>query len=200
MAGGLKRAVKLAVHAVGVVVVLPCIVLAALERALTKSETVFAFFAQALAPVPGPPGVFLRAAYYWASTQDTSWEIHVGFGSLLVHRAVTVRARASMGAYCVIGHADIGEQVMMGSRVSIPSGKNQHLDESGRLSGAALNFATVKIGGATWVGEGAIIMANVGAECIVSSGSVVIHDTPDRVLVAGNPARVIRELTTSEAK
>jgi virginiamycin A acetyltransferase len=200
MTGGLKRAVKWGVHAVCVVLVLPCILLAALERVLSKGEIVFAFFAQVLAPMPGPPGVFLRAAYYWATTQHSSWEIHVGFGSLLVHRGVTVRARASMGAYCVIGHADIGEQVMMGSRVSIPSGKNQHLDDSGNLSGAALNFATVKIGAGTWVGEGAIIMANVGAHCIVSSGSVVIHDATDRVLVAGNPARVIRELTTSEAK
>jgi acetyltransferase-like isoleucine patch superfamily enzyme len=58
----------------------------------------------------------------------------------------------------------------------------------------------VKIGAGSWVGEGAIIMADVGAHSIVSSGAVVIHATPDRVLVGGNPARVIRELTTSASK
>jgi acetyltransferase-like isoleucine patch superfamily enzyme len=200
MAGGMKRATKWIVHGTSAVLVSPLILLAVIERALSKGEVVFAFFAEWLAFMPGLPGVYLRAAYYWATTRNTSWEIHVGFGSLLVHREVTVRAHASMGAYCVIGHADIGEKAMMGSRVSIPSGKRQHLDESGNLSDAAGQFETVKIGAGSWVGEGAIIMADVGAHSIVSSGAVVIHATPDRVLVGGNPARVIRELTTSASK
>ncbi len=193
----MRRLVKLVLHTIAVLVVSPAILLAFIERALSSAEGVFVFFAQALAPVPGYPGVLLRAAYYWATTPATSFEIHVGFGSMLVHRKATIRARASMGAWCVIGHADIGEQVMMGSRVSIPSGKRQHLDEDGRLSDSAGQFDTVKIGRGTWVGEGAIIMADVGAQCIVSSGAVVTRATPDRVAVAGNPARVIRELSTT---
>jgi len=200
MGVGLRRAVKLLVHAASTVVVSPCIAIAAVERAVGKGEALFSLFAEWLSLVPGPPGVYLRAAYYWASTRQTSWEIHVGFGSLLVHRDVTVRARASMGAYCVVGHADIGEAVMMGSRVSITSGKRQHLDDSGNLSGTAGHFEKMKIGAESWVGEGAIIMADVGTRCIVSSGAVVIHAVPDRVLVGGNPAHVIRELTTSAAK
>jgi len=196
-----RRLIKFGVHLVAVVIVSPFIVLALIERMLSKKcEIVFAIGAQALAPAPGLPGAFLRAAYYWATTRNTSWEIHVGFGSVLVHRAVTLRAHASMGAYCVIGHADIGEQVMLGSRVSIPSGKRQHLDDAGGLTTETTHFDTVRIGRATWVGEGAIIMADLGSGSIVSSGSVVIHAAPDQVIVAGNPARVIRELPVSAAK
>ena len=193
----MRRLFKLLLHAIAVLLVSPAIVLAWIEQALSKSEQVFVFFAQALAPMPGYPGVLLRAAYYWATTPGTSFEIHVGFGSVLVHRKTTLRARASMGAYCVIGHADIGEQVMMGSRVSVPSGKRQHLDEDGQLSTTAGQFDTVKIGRGTWVGEGAIIMADVGAQCIVSSGAIVTRAAPDRVALAGNPARVIKELAAN---
>jgi acetyltransferase-like isoleucine patch superfamily enzyme len=98
-----------------------------------------------------------------------------------------------MGAYCVIGHARIGDEVMMASRVSIPSGKRQHLDEAGRLSPGTTRFDTVVVGSRSWVGEGAIIMADVGRACVVSAGAVVGKPVPDGCLVGGNPARVIRE-------
>lgn len=36
-----------------------------------------------------------------------------------------------------------------------------------------------------------MIMANIGSDCIVGAGSVVISDVPERSIVAGNPAKVI---------
>jgi virginiamycin A acetyltransferase len=41
------------------------------------------------------------------------------------------------------------------------------------------------------VGEGAIIMADVGSRCIVSAGAVVIKPAPDASVLGGNPARVL---------
>ena len=35
----------------------------------------------------------------------------------------------------------------------------------------------------------------IGRRVVVAAGSVVTRDVPDDVLVAGNPARVVRELT-----
>ena len=40
--------------------------------------------------------------------------------------------------------------------------------------------------------NGAMIMANIGANCVVGAGSVVIDDIPENAIVAGNPARVIK--------
>jgi acetyltransferase-like isoleucine patch superfamily enzyme len=150
-------------------------------------------FAQLLAPFPGLPGTYLRGAYYFGTLDGCSWETHVGFGSIFTHRGGALAPRVSMGSYCVIGHVRIGTETMIGSRVSIPSGKRQHLDDIGNLV-AATRYDTVCIGERTWVGEGAIIMASVGSDCIVTAGAVVTQEMPGRALIAGNPARVIREL------
>ena len=55
----------------------------------------------------------------------------------------------------------------------------------------------VEIGSDVWVGGGAIICpgVTVGSRCVIGAGSVVTRDIPDGVFAAGNPCRVIRELT-----
>ena len=98
-----------------------------------------------------------------------------------------------MGSYCIIGTASIANDVMLASRISITSGKRQHFDDSGKLS-AAPRFDRVLIGEKTWIGEGAIILADVGSYCIVSAGTVIIRETGDRQLLAGNPGKAIREI------
>jgi maltose O-acetyltransferase len=55
----------------------------------------------------------------------------------------------------------------------------------------------VEIGSDVWVGGGAIILPGVriGSRAVVGAGSVVTRDIPDGVFAAGNPCRVIREIT-----
>lgn len=50
------------------------------------------------------------------------------------------------------------------------------------------------IGSFCFIGAGSIILPGIriGDHCIVGAGSVVAADVPDRSIVAGNPARVIR--------
>jgi acetyltransferase-like isoleucine patch superfamily enzyme len=56
--------------------------------------------------------------------------------------------------------------------------------------------APVVIGDGTWVGARAMVLPGVtiGRRVVVAAGSVVTRDVPDDVLVAGNPARVVRPL------
>ena len=55
----------------------------------------------------------------------------------------------------------------------------------------------VEIGSDVWVGGGAIILPGVriGARAVIGAGSVVTKDVPESVFAAGNPCRVIREIT-----
>ena len=55
----------------------------------------------------------------------------------------------------------------------------------------------IEIGADVWVGGGALILPGVriGAKTVVGAGSVVTRDIPEGVFAAGNPCRVIREIT-----
>jgi maltose O-acetyltransferase len=55
----------------------------------------------------------------------------------------------------------------------------------------------VEIGSDVWVGGGALILPGVriGSRTVIGAGSVVTRDIPDGVFAAGNPCRVIREIT-----
>ena len=56
----------------------------------------------------------------------------------------------------------------------------------------------VEIGSDVWVGGGAIILPGVriGSRAVIGAGSVVTRDIPDGTFAAGNPCRVIREITS----
>jgi maltose O-acetyltransferase len=55
----------------------------------------------------------------------------------------------------------------------------------------------VEIGSDVWVGGGAILCPGVkiGSRSVIGAGSVVTRDIPEGVFAAGNPCRVIREIT-----
>lgn len=52
----------------------------------------------------------------------------------------------------------------------------------------------VKIGDDCNFGPG----VTIGTGCVIGAGSVVTHDIPDNCFAAGNPCRVIREITEKE--
>jgi acetyltransferase-like isoleucine patch superfamily enzyme len=189
----LRRALKAVVFTLAAVVVSPLILLTWIEAALTRGEGVFLSCAQLLAFMPGPPGAKLRGAFYCATLRSCSWETSIGFGSLFTHRGAILAANVSMGAYCVIGHAVLGSGVMMGSRVSIPSGKRQHFGDEGGIVAEA-RYDTVTVGSGCWIGESACLLADVGEGCIVSAGAVVVKAMPGRSVIGGNPAQVLRTL------
>jgi maltose O-acetyltransferase len=59
----------------------------------------------------------------------------------------------------------------------------------------------VEIGTDVWVGGGAVILpgVHIGSRAVIGAGSVVTRDVPAGVFAAGNPCRVIREITDSDA-
>ena len=60
----------------------------------------------------------------------------------------------------------------------------------------------VTIGDNVWMGGGVIINpgVTVGNDVVIASGSVVVKDVPSHVIIGGNPAHIIREITDSDRK
>jgi acetyltransferase-like isoleucine patch superfamily enzyme len=193
----LKFILKKLVFGIAILITSPLMIGSWIEKKFTKSEMVFVSFGQLLALFPGIIGSYLRSAYYFASSEKSSWEVHIGFGSFLSHRGSSLGRHVAIGSFCVIGSANIGDGVMIASRVSIPSGKRQHLDENGRLTNTQ-SLEKITIGRNSWIGEGAIILANVGRNSIVSAGAIVAANMPDDCLIGGNPGRILKKLDSNQ--
>jgi phosphonate metabolism protein (transferase hexapeptide repeat family) len=53
----------------------------------------------------------------------------------------------------------------------------------------------VVIGHDVWIGHGAIVLPgrNIGTGAVIAAGAIVTKDVPDYAIVAGNPARIVRQ-------
>lgn len=99
-----------------------------------------------------------------------------------------------------VGNVTIGKNVMFAPNVSIyTAGHPIHPDS--RNSGYEYGIP-VTIGDNVWVGGNVIINpgVNIGNNVVIGSGSVVTKDIPDNMIAAGNPCRVIREITEEDRK
>lgn len=124
---------------------------------------------------------------------------------------VVIGARAYLGDDVVVSCSDrveIGEETLLGHGVQVFDNDSHPLDpeerqadwrairDGGRRDEKAIGHAPVRIGARAWIGLGSIVMkgVTVGDGAVVAAGSVVTSDVPARAIVAGNPARQVRDL------
>ena len=88
----------------------------------------------------------------------------------------------------------IGQHVMIGPSVQIYTAAHQ-LQAEARIQGWEVAKPIV-IEDNVWIGGGAILLPGVriGRNAVVGAGAVVTRSVPANTVVAGNPARVIREI------
>ena len=97
-----------------------------------------------------------------------------------------------------VGLVRIGNNAQIAPNVSIyTAGHPVHPDS--RNSGYEYGIA-VTIGNNVWIGGNAVIMPGVtiGDNVVIGAGSIVTRDLPSNVIAAGNPCRVIREITDAD--
>jgi carbonic anhydrase/acetyltransferase-like protein (isoleucine patch superfamily) len=114
----------------------------------------------------------------------------------------------TIGDRCVIGRGShivahqsvaIGDDVWTGPYVYITDQNHGYEDPDTPIGNQFPVNRPVSIGQGSWLGAGAIILpgARIGRNVVVAAGAVVRGDVPDRCVVAGVPARIVREHTES---
>ena len=99
----------------------------------------------------------------------------------------------------------LGKKVAVGPNVQFitdthpirPEDRFQPPEEGDMLPFRVVNMAhEITVGDYVWIGAGAIILPGVtiGDGAMVAAGSVVTKDVPARMVVAGNPARILRSV------
>ena len=109
---------------------------------------------------------------------------------------ISVGRAVFIGHECAFtGHAaiTIADDVMISHKVNLITAGHP-VDPTQRK--AYFTAAPISIERNVWIGAAATILpgVTVGADSVVAAGAVVTHDVPPASLVAGVPARVIREL------
>jgi acetyltransferase-like isoleucine patch superfamily enzyme len=96
--------------------------------------------------------------------------------------SIAARASVKIGSHCLLGHYVF---VMDNDQHDIV--RHMELPRSG----------PVVIEDHVWIGSKAVILSGVriGSRAVIGAGSIVTRDIPPRCVAAGNPARVLRQLT-----
>lgn len=159
-----------------------------------RQQAVFQTISQTVCWLPGRIGSRTRIMLLQRmGCQCSDNKVHINIGTLFEDPRVEVGKHVYISSFCNIGWARIEDYVMVASGAHIMCGKQAHFynrtDIPIALQGG--NTSQVRIGYGTWVGSRAIIMADVGEECVIGAGTVVTKPIPAWSIAVGVPARVI---------
>ncbi|ANH80446.1 acetyltransferase [Niabella ginsenosidivorans] len=109
---------------------------------------------------------------------------------------VEIGSHSIIGVGCVvIGPISVGKHVMFAQHV-VASGLNHgYQDIHQPISHQQVECKRIIVEDEVWIGANSVITAGVtlGKHSVVGAGSVVTKDVPPFSIVAGNPARVIKQ-------
>lgn len=96
----------------------------------------------------------------------------------------------------IIGPVTIGSHVNLAQGITV-TGLNHNFESTDkRIDEQGVSTQQVTIGDDIWIGANAAIMPGVtiGNHCVVAAGAVVTKDVPSHSLVAGVPAKIIKQI------
>lgn len=112
-------------------------------------------------------------------------------------KRVIIRPQCMLFADMSGGEIEIEDDVMLGCGVHIYVNNHKFSDpHKSIIDQDYFPSESVVLKKSCWIGANAIILPGVvvGENSVVGAGSIVTKSIPDRVLAAGNPAKVIRTI------
>ena len=96
----------------------------------------------------------------------------------------------------IIGPVKIGSHVNLAQGITVTALNHNFEDAEKRIDEQGVSTNPVTIEDDVWIGANAVILPGVtrGNHCVVAAGAVVTKDVPPHSLVAGVPAKVIKNI------
>lgn len=108
---------------------------------------------------------------------------------------LTFGADCSVNPFAVIrGEIRMGDGVRIGAHTSI-LGFNHHMENDRPVFHQGIFSKGITIGDDVWIGSNATILdgVHIGSHVVIAAGAIVTKDVADWAVVAGNPARQLRD-------
>jgi acetyltransferase-like isoleucine patch superfamily enzyme len=190
----MRSFLKTLADGIATLVVLPAFLLYLIARLVLGVEKAFPGWSQLFSLIPGLSGAYLRRAFYRLIFIRCGSGCWIGFGTVFSHSTCFIGQNTYVGVYCCLGEVTLEDDVLLGSHISIMNGASQHgidrLDIPVREQ--AGEWPRITVGRDSWIGDRAVIMADVGQHCVIGAGSVVTKAIPDYAIAVGVPAKVVR--------
>ena len=119
--------------------------------------------------------IFYRFFVEWVLGCELSWKLKLGEGCQLYHgQGLVIHPCATIGSECILRHSTT-------------------IGTSGKSIDGRSDAPT--IGSNVDIGCHVVIIGpiSIGNNVVIGAGSVVIKSVPDNCVVAGNPARILRQ-------
>lgn len=96
----------------------------------------------------------------------------------------------------IIGPVRIGNNVNLAQGITVTALNHNFDDTNKRIDEQGVSTNAVTIEDDVWIGANAVVLPGVtiGTHCVVAAGAVVTKDVPPHSLVAGVPAKVIKQI------
>ncbi len=115
---------------------------------------------------------------------------------------ITIGDRVQLQGTAIVAYDNItiGDDVIFGPMVTIMDCSGHSLtDRKGPHEISQLKAAPVTIGNNAWIGANTIILRGVqiGENAVIGAGSVVYDSVPANCITLGNPAKIVKQLTSN---
>jgi acetyltransferase-like isoleucine patch superfamily enzyme len=190
----MREFVKSLARAAAVVVVSPMLLSFGVRAVLFGRDRAIEGSTQLLAFVPGLLGQYLRRAFLGFALEHCHPTATISFGTIFSRAGARIDERVYIGPMCHLGLVHLERDVLVGAGVHLPSGADTHgiADLSIPIREQPGIERRIRVGHGSWIGNNAVIMADVGHDTVVGAGSVVTRPVAAFVIAGGVPARVIK--------